>query len=72
MKSDRLATEQQLAAKVRELGVAKTTFPISVKNIVSLKQSVDQLTNGIKEIDTLAKELGLRDEDIDYTSDFTF
>jgi hypothetical protein len=64
LKQDRLTTEQLLAVKERELGVAKSTFPLDVKKIVDLKQSVKGLKSGIEAIDDLAVELGLRDQDL--------
>lgn len=59
-----MTTEQSLATKERELTVAKSTFPLDVKKIVELKQSVANLTKGIEAIDELAIELGLRDQDL--------
>lgn len=64
MKHDRLVTEQSLAAKERELAVAKTTFPFNAKTIITLQNEVDGLTRGIDAIDDLAEELGLRDQDL--------
>lgn len=65
MKSDRLATEQALAAKERELASAKTYFPLNPAKIVSLKQEVKSFEDGLIALDELAEELGLRDKDLE-------
>lgn len=64
LKLDRLETEKSLAANTALLEEAKTTFPINAKLIVELHDKVTKQTNGIEFIDKLAKELGLRDEDL--------
>ena len=64
MKLDRLETEQQLAVKRREFKEAKSGFPLDTKKIISLKQDVAAYEAGIKAIDELTEELGLREEDL--------
>ncbi len=72
LRLDRLATEQSLVAKYRELDEAKTTFPLDIKKIISLQVSIEGLEDGIHNIDLLAEELGLRDEDLAETTTIDF
>ena len=64
MKADKLATQQSLAKTKGELASAKTAYPLVTKTIVDLQEKVTKLQNGVKAIDELAKELGLRVQDL--------
>lgn len=64
MRVDRIATEQALYAKQKELIIAKSTFPLVPKTIIELQSKVASHEAGLKALDDLAKELGLRDQDL--------
>lgn len=59
LKSDLLATKQELSSKQSQLGLAKSTYPLDVELIMNLTNEVESLKDGVKKLEELQKELGL-------------
>lgn len=58
--ADKSETNKQLKAKQREYEIAKTTFPLNCKKIINLKNDIQGLENGLKDLDILGEELGFK------------
>lgn len=46
--------------KQREYEIAKTTFSLNCKKIINLKNDIQGLENGLKDLDILGEELGFK------------
>ena len=57
--SDILATKSAIADVEEEIEVIKTTYPLDTQNYVNKVSELTGLKEGLKQITTLQKELGL-------------
>lgn len=64
MKSDILATRQSLSKAKSALAVAKSTYPLDIRNIAALSDEIKSYEDGILFIEATMTELKLTDQDI--------
>lgn len=59
LKSDILATKQEVKSLEKELEDAKCEYPLDVNNIILIQEDLDAAKRGLEYMEKLQKELGL-------------